>query len=42
MGKSAVSNQFIQEQYKHIFQRLQQLPLLINSLIKVTNDNLKT
>ncbi|WP_165864861.1 hypothetical protein [Rufibacter latericius] len=37
-----IRNLLPDEQYKHIFQGLPRLPLLINSLIELTNDNLKT
>ncbi|WP_181304852.1 hypothetical protein [Rufibacter sp. XAAS-G3-1] len=41
-AKAPERNLLTEEQYKHIFQRLQRLPLLTNSLIKLTNNNLKT
>ncbi|GAB2543758.1 four helix bundle protein [Rufibacter soli] len=40
--KGRIRNLLTPEEYKHILQNLQRLPILINGLIKLTNDNLKT
>lgn len=40
--KCKVRKLLIQEEYDYIFSILQKLPKLINGLIKLTNDNLKT
>lgn len=38
--KGRVRNLLTDEQYNHIFKSLQQLPIQINTLIKITNTNL--
>ncbi|MBJ6117576.1 four helix bundle protein [Pontibacter sp. BT310] len=38
--KSKVRKLLTQEEYEHVFAVLQKLPKMINSLIKLTNDNL--
>jgi four helix bundle protein len=39
--KSRVRKLITQQEYEHIFAVLQKLPKMINTLIKLTNDNLK-
>lgn len=40
--KSKVRKLLTQDEYEHVFTILQRLPKLINSLIKLTSDNLKS
>ena len=40
--KSKVRKLLTQDEYEHVFAVLQKLPKMINSLIKLTNDNLNS